>query len=185
MKQRIDNKKDGLDILLEESCKYIKEKDYKKALEILTDAIEKHPENLGLSYAYLERSCVYEQLENYDLALSDINEAIIIEPDAVNYLLFTSISIFKKMNKIEMAIIDYTIIINSCVELFDLQKGEDKLSELKEHLASLYMDRSCLYREKKYTNLAKEDNDKAINILKYCKTINDIKQTMKYGFPPD
>ena len=187
MKQKIGTyKKDSLDIFMEKAGKYIKEKNNEEALKILTEAIQNHPsEYIGLPWAYLERCQLYIEMEEYDLALADINEALIIDPCENYHLLFSRIAIFEKTGKIEMAIFDYTILINSFLESFELEKSrfqrnEESFNEFKEHFASLYMERSLLYQKKGYDDLAGKDMGISIKILKYCKTISDIEQTMKY-----
>ena len=148
--------KTHINALLEKAYGYRKEGKYNEALAALNEAILS-PDITVLAFAYWERGRVYECIEKYDMALSDINEAVNLEPDLMDCILYDRISIYQKMGEYALAIRDYTL----CVHFFESQP---KTGEVYHFICNILEKRGNLYAIIGDLEKAKADYDKAAQI---------------------
>lgn len=96
-------KRDPREILLE-SQRAFEKRDFKRAVELLTQAVEASPE---LAPAYILRGLAYGAIEKYDESIADLNKAIELSPNDPRTLLIRA-GTYEAKKQFDEAIKDYT-----------------------------------------------------------------------------
>ena len=155
----MDSDKDDFNELMDKAYKNKAEGNYTEVLAVLNEAIALYSDSTVIHFAFWERGRIYECLEKYDLALSDINEAIKLEPDLMDCMLYDRISICEKMGEYDLAIRDYI----SCLNYFENQPKNEKICQF---MCSILESRGNLYAKTGNPEKAKADFDRAAQIHK-------------------
>jgi len=131
---------------IECGMKYLKNKDYDKAIEEINEAVRLDP---NYAQAYSGRGYAYEMKDQYDRAIDDYNEAIRLDPNCSEAYMFRGSACLKKGQ--------YDYAIRDCNEAI-------KLNPNNTALAYAYLNRGDAYIKKGQYDQAINDYSEIIKL---------------------
>ena len=143
-----------------EANKFLDLRNYKKAIEILTEGLQKYP-NSDLLYSH--RSSCYSSLKEYDKALEDIDKAIEIDPYNFSHC-ESKAEIYNKMKQYDKLVEIYT-----------------KLIEKNPYEIEYFRQRAMAYDELKDKQHAIEDYKKYLSMWSKADDIMDFNDYLFRG----